>query len=116
MAAATTGGSAEASPPTRSEVLLDSGAGYVGDRHAAPLSLVAQASVEVIGELYGGAAHGDASIPLGAGLMKCQAVGELLGSNPVISSVDCEMDGLSPRCGGVLGQIPVDLLHSLRKE
>ena len=63
MAAAPAGGSLEATAPTRPEVLLERGAGDVGDRHPSPLSLVAKPSVEVVGELYGSATHGDASIP-----------------------------------------------------
>src|SRR5262249_58845939 len=58
VAAATSGGSAELSPPARPEMLLQRGAGDVGDRHAAPLGLVAKPGIEVVGELHGGAPHG----------------------------------------------------------
>lgn len=63
MAAAPAGGGTEASPPARPEVLLERGAGDIGDRDAATLGLVAKPGVEVVGKLHGGAAHGDASIP-----------------------------------------------------
>jgi hypothetical protein len=39
-------------------MLLERGTGDVGDRHAAPLGLVAKSSVEVVWELHGGAPHG----------------------------------------------------------
>jgi len=49
MAAAPAGGGTEASPPARPEVLLERGAGDIGDRHATPLGLVAKPGVEVVG-------------------------------------------------------------------
>jgi hypothetical protein len=36
--------------------------GDLGDGRAAPLRLVAEACVEIVGELHGRALHGDASI------------------------------------------------------
>lgn len=87
MTAAAAGGSAEAPPPARPEVLLKRGAGDIGDRHTATLGLVAKASVEIIRELHGGAAHGDASIPLA----------QLKG--PGAASVDCG----TARCSAWVG-------------
>lgn len=48
LAAVTGGGGAEAATRAGSEVRFERGAGHVGDRGAAPLSLVAKSGVKII--------------------------------------------------------------------
>jgi hypothetical protein len=57
------GPGAEAPPAANPEMLLEGGTGDVRDRDAAAPGLVAEASIEVVGELDGSALHWYASIP-----------------------------------------------------